>query len=599
MPASALKTALREATRTRRLSPEFRHAVAHGAKTEMARRSLYAFLKQAIREIEPGLIPLWNWHIEAFCFHVQSMLEGWLVANGRGTPAMRRRVIAQWAPHGLTFEEHQVLVQNMILNLAPITMKSRILMVVAPAWVWLHAPDFELCAISGVDDNVKRDSNAHKELVSSPWYRKTFEIKWNLNKKKDSVDYWENTAGGSRRSKPMLGGFTGMHVDGIFLDDPDDAFRVFSEPLRKAVQGKWRDAIKNRVKQPDISIRIAIQQRVHVDDWTSAQVSKGIWSPEDRMAWAWVVMPLHYGKGPEDAPTVSPFGWSDPRQVANDNMHPARFSDAFIADEIRDKGPEGFEAQYNQNAQSLDGGMIKRASVRFFRIEDEPITTRPRPLGCGLRDDGTEEPAFVLRHRTDRDELDLDWLVISIDASFGSESPTASACGIMVVGGQGMLKFLFDDRTDIMSVQAMYDAVAKTLEAWPCRKALVELKAAGSSVVNDLRKRLNRGDIRWPNGQRAIVEIVEIKIAPHDSKESRAAAMAPSWSAGLWHVLEGAPWLYPKVIAGGRVADPGAIGEICTFPKSKRNDRIDCLSQVDGYYRDTGDAKRRWRAMSR
>lgn len=552
------------------------------------RASLYEFFKASWHVHEPGSPYEDNWHVSDFCFHVQSMLEGWLVANGYGTDEMRARVRASWEANGLDYVPGQLLVQNLIANLPPITLKSRILMVVAPAWMWLHCPSWSVCAISSVDDNVKRDSNAHKDLIESSWYRDTFAITWTVRPDIDAVGEWKTTAGGERKSRSLLGGYTGVHVDALFLDDPDDAHKVHSEPHRREVQDKWRRSIKNRVKHPDRSIRIALQQRVHVDDWTSAQIANGVWSPADRKAWAWMVLPVHFGRGPEDAPRISPWGWSDRRTAANDNLHPVRFSEAMIADEQRDRGPEGFEGQYNQNPAPLDGGMIRRADIRYFRIAGEPITTRKRILGTGIDEQGRDVPALVLGRRDDG-SLDVTELIISVDCSNGSEAVTASAVGILVIGVRQMLRLCFDDRTAILSIQGMYDEIVATVAAWPVRKVLVELKAAGASVINELRRLLAAGKLLGPDGSPCIVEVIAWNpkgAAAKDSKEGRAAAMVPAWRAGLALLLEGAAWLYPKMTGAGRVLDQGHVGEITTFPKSKRNDRIDAWSQTMTYYRE-------------
>jgi phage terminase large subunit-like protein len=580
------------------VSRETRRAISTAARAVLAKRYLYWFLREAWGELEPGVEFKDNWHVKAFCDHVQWMLEGWLVALGKGTPEMRERVLASWAEHGLDYIQGQLLVQNMIWNLPPGTLKSRILMVCAPAWMWLHEPAWSVCAISGNDDNVKRDSNAQRELVTSAWYRQTFNIKWRIMRRQDSVANWKTTAGGERKSRSMGSGFTGVHCNALFLDDPDDADRVWNESARKAVQNKWTRAIKNRGKiSLDLTLRIAIQQRVHIDDWTAAQVSKGIWSPDDRKAWAWIAVPVFYGMAPENAPKMSPWGWRDPRRAANDNLQPAIFSDEALADEERDKGPEGFAAQYNQNPERFDGGMIQRSDVRLFRIEGMPVPTRARPAGVGLAEDGkTPEEALVLKFKPDG-RLDIDWLTVTVDCSNGSERVTASAVGILVVGGKGMQRFVFDDLTDVMDIDTMYDRVADAIEKWPATKAIIELKAAGASVIANLKKRLARGDIKWPDGTPAIVEVISYN-PQNDSKESRAAAMVPAWRAGLIYVLEGQSWLYPKLGDGGKTIDQGFIGEICTYPKSKRDDRIDALGQCLAYYDAKPDHRKRWRSMA-
>jgi len=592
------------AKKTQPLSAEMRRAIAREARAEQCRRSLYHFVRHSFNVLEPGTAFEDNWHIKVFCDHIQWMLEGWLVAHGRGTPAMVERQKQFWAWHGLHFQARALLVQNLILNLPPVTLKSRILMVCAPAWIWLHAPSFSVSCISSVEDNVKRDSHLHRQLVESDWYRENFlrqsdgTLKWQIMSHIDAVGEWKTTAGGERKSRTMLGNWTGSHTDAIFLDDPDDAHKVHSAPKRLDVQWKWRRAIKNRVNHLDLSIRIAIQQRVHVDDWTASQVARRVWSPDDRKAWAWVVIPLMFGKAPSDAPTVSPWGWSDPRKVANDNLQPTRFSPEFIADEMIDKGVEGFEGQYNQNPQSFDNGMFKRQHARFFRIENEPITRRQRPLGCGLREDGEDEPTFVLKYLPDSDVLDLEFFTITVDCSNGSDRLTASNVGILAIGGKQQMRFVFDDRSDVMRIERMYDEVESIIADWPVGRVLIELKAAGPSVIAEMNKRIREGRIKDKDGRAKIVVVEAINV-PNETKEGRAVAMVPAWQQGLIFVLEGANWIYPRITSDGRVLDEGFLGEVCTFPQSKKTDRIDALSQLISYYRDRFGAREKAKAFQR
>jgi phage terminase large subunit-like protein len=599
-------------------------SVAAAARADLAKRSLYEFVRQSAPILEPGTEFEWNWHIWALCFHIQMMLEGWLVAN-RHVPKngnipqqeIRNRARLSWELHGLKFEERKLLVQNMIANLPPGTYKSRILMVCAPAWMWLHCPTWSVCCISGTDDNVKRDSHEHRQLVESEWYRGTFGITWTIEHRQSSVANWATTAGGIRKSRTLLGNVTGIHVDAMFLDDPDDAHKVFSEPKRRDVQYKWSRAWKNRVKSLALCLRIAIQQRVHVEDWTSAQVAKAVWKPHDRRAWSWLVMPLRWGQAPKHAPVISPFGWMDPRSVANDNLHPSRFPDDVIADEMRDKGPDGFAAQYDQNPERLDSGWIKRAYVKFFRLQDEPIPdVRKRPAGCGLVTHGKPsatvnrngdfvssvdveyEDAYVLAKDRISGAWDLDWLTITIDCSMGSKSRHAAATSILVVGGKEQRRFVFGDRTGVYGPEEMFDAICNTVRDFPAQKVIIELAALGQSSIDRLRLMIATGDIRWPNGEPAIVEVIEIRVGG-ESKEQRFRAMLPAWAAGLVYVLDGADWLHPVLSDEGRVIDLGYVGEICGFPQAAKRDRADAMSQVMIYHAEHEDVMSSWRAMAR
>jgi phage terminase large subunit-like protein len=600
-------------------SPEWRKKYAQSARAELYRRSLYEFVKASWHVLEPGTEYEDNWHIWALCFHIQMMLEGWMVANGHAPAngnerqkAIRRRAMLSWEMHGLKFREKQLLVQNAILNLGPGTMKSRIVMVCAAAWMWLHVPSFSVCAISNLDDNVRRDSNHHRELVGSAWYRQTFGIEWTFDKRQNSVKDWATTAGGIRKSRTMMGNFTGMRVDCILLDDPEDAFGVHSESKRRQTKLKWRNAIKNRVNHLARSLRICLQQRLHIDDWTSAQVATAVWAATDRKGWMWIAWPLRYGRGPRDCPAVSPYGFRDPRgnplwnsklQAANDNLQPSRFPDDVIADELRDKGSAGFAAQYDQNPENYDDGWVKRAWVRFFRLAGTPKTTRERPHGCGVRMDAegnlVREEAYVLEVNERTGRPDLDFLALTVDATNGSESDTASAVGLLVVGGKGLARFIFDDMTRVMGPEEQYAAIVAAIIKWPVESVVIETAALGRSSIDRLRTDIQGGRIKGADGRPISVNIIEIKVGT-DSKESRFSTMVPDWEQGLVYVLDGADWLYAQVDRlTNRVIDEGLVAEITKFPRVKRKDRADALSQVLTHYRDQMSMEARWKAHVR
>lgn len=599
------------AERTRETpSPEWRSKFSRAAVVEQWRRSLFEFVKASWDELEPGTEPDWNWHIELLCWHVQLMLEGWLVANGHA-PAngnvrqreIRFRVMRAWEMHGLTFKEHEVLVQNAIFNLPPGTLKSRILMVCAPAWMWLHCPTWTYCAISGVDDNVTRDSNMCRELVESAWYRQNFSITWKIHHRKNSVSNWETTAGGKRKSRTLSSRFTGVRVDALLLDDPDDAHNVFSEPKRKDTQLKWQRAVRNRANHLNRVLRICIQQRVHVDDWTAAQIQKGLWKPTRRKGWMWVVWPLRYGRGPKEAPRQSVFGLVDPRRVANENLHEVRFPEEVIADELMDKGPDGFAAQYDQNPEDIDGGLVKRSDIRLCRLSDDPPETRPRPAGVGFKQgldvDGNPllEDPYVIHVDPETKKIDLDFLCLSVDCSNGSERETASATSIGVIGGKGALRFILDDRSRVMGPLEMYDEIENAVLDWEPDEVIIEAKAMGASRAAELRAALDKGLIGRRTGRLLTVTVIEFDPGS-DSKEGRAIAMAKKFRSGVVHVRVNQRWLYADVSSSGKTVDPGYIGEICGFPKAPKDDRVDMTGQALEHYRDSMSPEERYRALA-
>lgn len=574
----------------------------------ICRESLYEYFVASWHIHEPGGSLLENWHLRAMCHEIQSMLEGWLVARGKGTETQIARVDALWAAHGLERVPGEVLVQNWLGNLPPATLKSRILMVVAPSWMMLHDEKWSCLAISSVDDNVRRDSNAHRELVTSAWYRELFCIKWTIHGDVDAVGDWETTAGGGRKSRTMLGGFTGIHVDCILLDDPDDAHKVHNEGERKRIQGKWTDAIRNRLNDINVDLRMAIQQRVHLDDWSSAQLTKSRWSLLERKGWAQWCVPVRWGRQPADAPRITPFFTVDPRSMpeapdgiedADAVLHPARFSPEVIADEIRDRGTHGFAAQMDQNPEDLSGGMFPRSYWRFFTIEGDEVGAHKRPQGCvGTTVGGEPVPdveRLVLKRKANgAGGLDLEWLTLTVDCTFGSLTDAASQVGLLLMGGRGQRRFVFADRTKPMTFMQTVDTIVECIASLPpMRTCIIELKANGAAVVEALTNLLAEGELqqdgkrrplRWSDGKIARIELVSVN--PEGGKQSRAVAMLADQRAGLIFLLDGAPWL------------DKFVHEVSGFPNAKKDDRVDALSQLMHHYNESNSATKRARVMN-
>lgn len=578
---------------SRFVSPEGRRAIGGGARAEKAKRRFAEFVDQGWHVLEGGQLE-WNVYILALCEHLQALFEGWLVANGKANARQRANVIAHWQRQGLTFREGHLLVQNMVINMPPGTLKSRILMVFFPAWVWLHAPGFSFACASSNDENVLRDSDAHQDLVTSEWYRDSFGVKWELRHKTSAVKRWSTTANGLRISRTILAGFVGIHVDAVLIDDPDDPLRVFNEPERRRVHFKWTKAIENRVNHELRSIRVVAQQRVHAEDLTGYITAQSRWAPHNRAGWMSFVVPLEGGKAPGDLPEETAFGWRDrrPKPAANDNapsvvMDPGRFPPEVIADKRRKLGSHGFESQYNQNPEALSGGWFSRGWFRFFKCAPDPTKPqlvepppRPRPDGCTL------EETYVLE-RDHRGALVLDWLTITVDASFGSlNERTASAVGLLVVGGRGLMRFVFDDRTDVMSFLGTIDAVKALVRMYGARKALIEIKANGPALIEKLQKAMTDGEIIGPDGK-PIAVVIEGWNPGQDSKHARARAMMPDFEAGTIFLLEGALWL------------DAFLKELCVFPNAPRDDRVDAMSQLMAYYSAANDEYQRARAMAR
>lgn len=609
-----------------------RRRIAKAARATLARRYLSHFVRQAIAAgVVHGIRKVeWGWHLEAFCWVTQMQLEGWLVAYGKGTPEMVERQRRAWERSGAKWEdglpnpwERYVLVQNELDNLPPGTLKSTIAMVCANAWIWLHEPAFAFGAASGIDANVTRDSNATRDLVRSDWYGDTFEInfaatddvepaadpefdswhekEFGIDAKKDAVSDWATTAGGHRYSRTIQRGFTGLHVDGTFIDDPDDADRVWNETARLRPQNRFTRAIENRVNDEHRSIRKVMQQRVHAEDFSYYLLSISRWSPSSPKGWMWFCVPAEFGMQPEDAPRETVWGVFDPRMNAGETMH-ARLSPGVLADK-RTKLP-GYEGQYNCNPNRQVNGIFERRFSRFFVVKGTNVAMlRRRPEGCP---DRHQQPPIEL------DLADVRDLTLSVDAANSLDpKPGAkvSAVGLVVGGCVDEHRLILDDRTRVLGVSGTYLAIYEAIRLWMLDRILVEEKALGPSVIRELEIAIRRGwyldpetdervPLLGPDGRPAAPEIEAVNPGK-DSKVQRAHGMLQPWQRGELLMLDGAPFLYPRVDENRKTVDEGYVGEICSFTGRGRTDRVDATSQFIARYRDESSEIERWQSLAR
>jgi predicted phage terminase large subunit-like protein len=496
---------------------------------EICTRSLKEFLRRGWSALEPSTPLTWNWHLDSLCDLVQELLTEW------------RRARAEQRPH---------LWQNVLVNVPPGTMKSRALCVYAPAWMWLHCPDWRVTYISTNPRVALRDSDFCRRLIESPWYTQTFAPAWRLGPtqgKLNKIKDWEmakdqnakslfrNTRGGQRLAIGAKARITGDRSDALFVDDPNDAKLSQSRAERDAVNEWWDAAAKSRVNDLRLSVRVIIQQRVHQDDLSGHLLANA----ETAKQWNRLSLPAEYD--PKQAESnLTALGRSlDPRTVEGELLFPERLPREVLDAEKVGMGSAAYEAQYNQRPKPPGGLLFSPKWWRFWRR-----SWQPEP-----RDEDIRARTIVLPDLLDDLEQLQSW-----DFAVKDTSGADFAVG-EVWGHKGTRYFLLDQVRDRMALPACIEAVRNLTLRWPRATAkLVEDKANGPNVI-----RMLEGQISGL-----------VPITPEDSKEQRATAIAPLIEAGdvLIPLPENAPWVKDY------------LEEFGCFPKGAHDDQVDTTSQA-------------------
>ena len=465
-------------------------------QAELCRRSLAEFVRESWHINEPGTPLVWNWHLDDICEHVQALLEDRL---------------------GL---------QNLVINVPPGSMKSTILSVCAPAWVWIQkgkgrlGPHWRGLFLSGNIEVAIRDSLKCREIIDSPWYQRMFAPKWTWAKDQNEKGHYKNTAGGFRRAKPAGARITGERADDIVVDDPNDAEAGAAD--RAATISWWDGGAYNRLNDMSTGHRCLIQQRLHEEDLTGHILAT------DKEDWAFLVIRQEYERpqaaDPDFLPT--PLGWVDPRTVEGELFFPARFPASVVAAEKRVKGSAGYAGQHQQRPAPKEGTIFKKPYVRFYNPAAMPKFVRTVLSGDTAFKDGEENDFSVIL-----------------------------AAGECTEPGRAGIYLL--DRWKEQAGYPELKAKAKTMGArWRPTAFLVEDKASGQSLIQELKR-----DTSLP--------VVAIKV--DKDKITRATVCVPAWEAGDIFLPDGAAWV------------DDFLENLYGFPKMAHDDDVDAFTQMVRY----------------
>ncbi len=535
--------------------------------------SLYEFVRLAFAVTNPNTYFEDGPHIRAVCDHVQAQLEDAAACRNE-----RKR---------------RLKVRNLLINIPPRSLKTTIL-TCATVWAWLHWPTLRIMYLSANPRVAISSARTARDLINSRWFQTTFQPVWNAayaeegdvrddtGRQVDPVDepeLWQiragqdalsslgNTAGGARISRGLSSGITGEGCDVLIIDDPHDV-KDGHDKVEKAVED-YISAVHDRLDDPRCSIRICIMQRVRVNDLSARWI-------EDADNLLHLRLPLEFESHTEcpcgtcRADTPNAFGFADWRDLDGETLH-SRFDAEYVAAKKKQQLSRyvGLQQQRPMNA---GGQIFKTGWWSWYSL----TTTTPadRPLGART------EPAHVIGRRRDG-SLDLDFLCVSCDISGGSTSKTASNVGVGIIGGKDQRRFLLEDCTDgpktwLQTMDFARACVLRAVRIAGRQKkivVLVEKKALGPALIEQLTEYIRDGALKYPDGQPIVASVVAYEPTGKGDKEDRAELMEPDISAGLVYLLDGAH------------VNSAFRDELEGFPKAAHDDRVDYLSQALDHFR--------------
>jgi predicted phage terminase large subunit-like protein len=304
------------------------------------KRSLHAFVKDAWTLLEPERDFVDNWHIQQLCTLLEEMTAG--------------------------------LYKRAIINVPPGTMKSLLVSVIYPCWLWARNPKQRVLTAAYSDKRALDANIKARNLIKSDWFQKHFKLQ--LVEDQNTKGRFDTKQGGWRIATSVGGEGTGLHPDLIIIDDAATAQDAQSDVERKRVNEWFDQTVSSRGVSRDVSI-IVIGQRLAKDDLPGHLIKK------DREGWTLVRWPMRFEKCtcPPDLEAAGadrrcPLHKADPdwtpdprdeRTTDGELLFPQLFDEKKVRQLELDLGPYGAAGQLQQRPSPEGGGLFKREWFQF------------------------------------------------------------------------------------------------------------------------------------------------------------------------------------------------------------------------------------------
>lgn len=469
----------------------------------LAEQSLFHFTRQAFSVIEPGNKFSSNWHIELICDALEAV----------------------------THRE----IDNLLLNVPPGCMKSILVSVMWPAWLWITDPQARILSASYGEDLSTRDAMKTREIITSEW----FQNNWShvqISKGQDTKTHYANTETGWRLATSVGGRGTGLHPSYKIVDDALNASQAASDAERQRATDWFFGTLATRGASRQAQT-VVVAQRLHERDVCGEILER---MPEQ---YEHICLPMRYE--PTRAKQTKVLKLTDPRSVDGALLWPELFPEKVVKQLESALGEYGSAGQLQQRPAPSGGGIIKTSKIQKWPA-------------------GKELPVF-------------DYVVQSWDTAF-TEKTTGDPSAMTVWGTARYEGKQIAILLDCFAERMGYPALKKrVLEEWKscygesARRAdtiLVEQKASGQSILQDLRQ--TGIPARAYNPGKA-------------DKMVRTHAVAPLFDAGIVYIPESTKnkgefvtWAQPL------------LKEAEVFPNGAHDDLWDTTTQGLIYLKDSG-----------
>lgn len=401
-------------------------------------------------------------------------------------------------------------IRKLILNIPPRFMKSNLSTVAFPAWgLGKDASEKFMCASYSGKLSIKHSVDT-RLIIESDWYKLLFP-KTKIAKDQNAKDKFQTTERGHRIATSVGGSATGDGGNFLIQDDPINPKMAMSEAERNTAN-EWIDQTwSTRKNDPKTAVELIVMQRLHVKDPTGKMLT------EDD-GWTQVTIP-------QEAETAQIITFPRTGKIITRKkgglLHEDRVGVEEVASFKKRLGSYGYSSQQQQRPSPKGGGIIK---LDWFQRYDVAPSMKSH---------------YKMR-------LSLD------TANKDKEINDPSVCGAWITTDAG--HYLIDVWKDRVVYPVLKRKVKNLLEKWRPTECIIEDKASGQQLIQDLRVETT-------------FNIIPIDPTGQGDKLVRLSNESPAIEAGNVWLPNKAPWLFDYET------------EMENFPNSEHFDQADMTSQ--------------------
>jgi len=483
--------------------------------------TLATFLREAWPHFESSNSPFsTNWHIDAICEHLEAVSHG--------------------------------QIRRLVINQPPRTAKTSIAAIAWPVWTWCKQPDPRypligpsvrfLCASYG-SEKAQQDAVTARRLIGSTWFQERWGDRVQVSKARDNAGQYDTEAGGSRISTGIpesLGKGGAIRL----IDDAHKTNEVESALVRDSVLRAYDETWRTRSNDPQKGAEVIIMQRLNNDDLVGHVLEE----PDI----VHLMLPMEYDSH-RHCHTV--IGFDDPRTVDGELLWPERFDATWVRRTKKTMGAFGWSAQMQQSPSPRGGGLILREWWALW----PPAGQEDSWTGHSVDADGNARVTLAFP--------ELDYVLVSVDTAYSvNDEADWSACtvwGSFQDSAKNPKIILLEAWRSRLDLRALVLKILDTAKRRAADGVLIEAKASGISVMQEMRRLMRDGDFTI------------FGDVPKGDKTARLHAVSAAFSGGL-------------IFAPDRKYAEMVIEECAAFPRGKHDDLVDSTSAGIKKMRDLG-----------